>query len=359
MPQKLKPFLLAMVVVMSAHTARPQSKATSTRLDGPPDAIGGKLYITVGGQERKIYDDAFIAWLVNDGRDVVFSGRDGAGGFENEGQSLRIFNVETGTTKKILAEYVMVIALKEVKTSNGATALLVKLADGGLGGSYFAVVDPQRGEVFYRQWAELRSLRGDQITLGFYRQDDWETMEQGDDAYSDPNRVLSRIKEKPYKIETHDLKQVLKNQVIFNKPDYEDSEKVKSRNVMIYLWDFNDNNNTDGISLKPATRSVSGLAVLRRSLEMLFAGPTDEEKSLSSVTFGMKFEDVKLQKGVALVKFSQPPNETNYGSRGPAIFSEAIAKTAKQFPTVKRVQICAIGETLFDAQLEKPFPKCK
>ena len=358
MPQKLKTLLLVIVVAtMSAITARPQSKATSFRLENDPNAFGTKLYITVRGHERRIYDEAFLAWLINDGRDVVFAGRDGAGGFENEGQSLRIYNVDAGSTRKILSEYVIVVALKEVKTSGGATALLVKLTDGGLGGSYFAVVDPKRGEVFYRRWAELRSIRGDQITLGFYHEDDWEKFEDGDNAYTDPNRVLSKTKVRPYKIETHDLRQVLKNRVIYNKPDYEDSEKVKSRNVTIYLWDANSN--SADISLKPATRSVGGVAVLRLSLEMLFAGPTDEEKGLSSSTFGMKFEDVKLQKGVALVKFSQPPNQTNYGSQGPAIFSEAISKTAKQFPTVKRVQICAVGNTLFDAQLEKPFPKCK
>lgn len=42
-----------------------------------------------------IYDEAYRGWLINDGRDIVFSGRDGAGGFENEGQSLRVYNVAT------------------------------------------------------------------------------------------------------------------------------------------------------------------------------------------------------------------------------------------------------------------------
>jgi spore germination protein GerM len=105
---------------------------------------------------------------------------------------------------------------------------------------------------------------------------------------------------------------------------------------------------------------VVAAAPLRPALEALFTGPTKEEeaKGLSSSTFGMRFEGVTLTNGVALVKFSQPANETNYGSLGPAIFAEAIEKTARQFPTVKKVEICAVGETLIDSQLEKPFPKC-
>ena len=65
-----------------------------------------------------------------------------------------------------------------------------------------------------------------------------------------------------------------------------------------------------------------------------------------------------LTKGVALIKFSQPEGATNYGSQGPFVFAKAIETTARQFPTVKRVEICAVGDTLIDAQLEKPFPRC-
>ena len=112
------------------------------------------------------------------------------------------------------------------------------------------------------------------------------------------------------------------------------------------------------------TLLVTGLAltyhfVLVRQLDA-DATTTLEEKArgLSSSTFGMTFEDLKFQNGTALVKFSQPPNQTNYGSQGPMIFAEAIEKTARQFPAVKKVRICAVGDTLIDAQLEKPFPKC-
>ena len=143
----------------------------------PADApLGGALYITVNGRARKIFDPVLAAWIINDGRDVVFSSSDGSGGFENEGQSLRIYNVQSGLTRKVLSEYTGVDAVQPVKTSTGDVALLLKLSDGGLGGSYFAVVDPRRGEVLYRRWAEATAIDGDIVTLAFYREDDWDAI---------------------------------------------------------------------------------------------------------------------------------------------------------------------------------------
>jgi spore germination protein GerM len=132
----------------------------------------------------------------------------------------------------------------------------------------------------------------------------------------------------------------------------------KQREVTIYFWDANSK--SSDLGLAPVKRMVVAAAPLRPALEALFTGPTKEEeaKGLSSSTFGMRFEGVTLTDGDALVKFSQPANETNYGSQGPMIFAEAIEKTARQFPTVKKVEICAVGETLIDSELEKPFPKC-
>jgi hypothetical protein len=362
-PRKsIRNFVAVTLLILAApFLLSAQTKATKFRIDNP-EGRGGPLYLTVLGQELKVYDEAWAAWIINDGRDVVFSGPDGAGGFENEGQSLRIYNVATHATRKILSEYVMVTALKAVKTSSGAVALLVRLEDGGLGGSYFAVVDPKRGEVFFRQWAELRTLNGDNITLGFYREDDFEKIiEERDAVNASPDQVMSNTKVRPYKTEQHNLAAILKGKVIYNRPSYlepADERLTRTRDVKVFVWDANSN--SARFSLVPVNRRVLAAAPLRPALQMLFAGLTDEEKArgLSASTFGMTFEDLKFQNGTALVKFSQPPNQTNYGSDGPRIFAEAIEKTARQFPAVKQVKICAVGNTLIDAQLEKPFPRC-
>jgi hypothetical protein len=352
-------------VPLFAKSSQPpaaRAKASSFRIDMTDTPRGGKLYITVASRERKIYDEAFDAWLVNDGSDVVFSSHDGAGGFENEGQSLRIYNIARRTIRKILSETVGISAVQEVKTSTGATVLLVAMGDGGLGGSYFAVVDPKRGEVFFRRWAEVTGIKGDNITLAMYRADDFEAINDERGWKPGPsNQVIAKTKVAPYKTEVHDLKRLLRNRVIYNRrPNLTaQSAPPKSRTIKIYLWDANSDK--ADIALVPVNRRIGGDNVLKLAMDWLFGttlSKEEEERGLSLPTFGMRLEGVTLRNGVALIKFSQPAGATNYGSQGPFIFAKAIERTGRQFPTVKRVEVCAVGETFIDSQLEKPFPRC-
>ncbi len=137
---------------------------------------------------------------------------------------------------------------------------------------------------------------------------------------------------------------------------------AKQIDVKIYLQrTLIDPSGATSDEIAPVTRRVDAAAPLRAALEKLFAPAiTAEEDRLNyySSTFGMKFEGVTLKNGTALVRFSQPPDETNYGSAGPGIFADAIERTALQFPTVRRVRICAIGDTLIDSELVEPFPRC-
>ena len=338
-------------------------KAVSFEIENSGEYYGGKLFITVNGKQKQIAEQANDAWIINDGKEVVYSARDGAGGYENEGQSLRIYDVNTGKTKKIMSHYYYVTGLSAFKLKNGQTALLVRLEDGGLGGAYFSVIDPRRGEVFFRSLAEITQLKNDSMTLAFYDESDWETINQARDTsfYLNKNAFpAEKAKAKPYKTETYDLKKILKNKVIYRKPTIEYLD-AGLKYVKIYLWRVNDDEPNKNFVLGTVERQVESAAPLRPALEELFAGATadEKEKGFGSSTFGMKFEGVVLTGGVATVKFSQPPNETNYGSLGPFIFLDAIERTAKQFPSVKQVKICAIGETLIDAQLEKQFPRCR
>lgn len=183
------------------------------------NASRGSLVLTVGGKEKKITDVAMKAWLINDGKEIVFSGPDGAGGFENEGQSLRLYDVAAGKTRKILSEYVSIDALMEVKLAPGETALLLKMSDGGAGASSFAVVDPKRGEVFRRSSAELTEIKGNSITLAIYNDNDWFAINEERGWGEAPKTVLLKPpKVAPLKTESHDLKVILKNKVIQNKP---------------------------------------------------------------------------------------------------------------------------------------------
>lgn len=181
---------------------------TAARVAKREDLFPGPLYVTIGGEERKIADVAAEAWIIQGGRKVVYSGPDGAGGFEDEGQSLRIYDPVTGRHRKIMSEYVFVTKVIEVMTSTKKLALLVEMADGGLGASYLAVVDPTRGQVFSRDHVRILSRRGDTVVIGHYKEEDWEKFHENENA-----------KVAPYKTERLNLNNILRRRVIFNKRD--------------------------------------------------------------------------------------------------------------------------------------------
>lgn len=194
------------IVAAQERTASDAGKITATRVARAEGQMMGDVYVTIDGVEKKIADGV-DSWVIQRGRQVVYSGRDGSGGFENEGMSLHIYDARTGRQRKIMSEYFMVEKVQEAVTRSGRSALLVELGDGALGASYFAVVDPARGEVFFRRWARLLSRKGDTIVLGFYKEDDWEKLWE-------PN---ARVR--PHRTERHNLSALLKRRVIVNKRD--------------------------------------------------------------------------------------------------------------------------------------------
>ena len=193
--------VVALLIVSAVNVSG--QRATNVRIEMRD--IYGSLFVTIGGTEKKITDQAQQAWIINRGRHVVYSSSEGAGGYENEGQSLHLYDVDTGNQKRIMSHYFMVQTVKEVVTSRSKRALLVTMEDGGLGASYVAVVDPWRGEVFFRRWARILADKGDTIVLGFYKEADWGELEAG--------------KVRPYKKERHNLNSLLLRSVIVNKKE--------------------------------------------------------------------------------------------------------------------------------------------
>ena len=180
---------------------------TNVRVD-KGEGIYGPLFVTISGKEQRVADQAQQAWILNGGRNVIYSSSDGAGGYENEGQSLHVYDIVTRRHKRIMSEYFMVQTVEEVMTSKKKRALLVTLEDGGLGASYVAVVDPTRGEVFFRRWARILSRKGDTLVLGRYKEDDWDKLNSEQDA-----------KVRPYSTERYNLNSLLLRRVIVNKSD--------------------------------------------------------------------------------------------------------------------------------------------
>lgn len=180
-----------------------QARAEIIRIDAEPRKAG-PLYVRVGNEEKRIADAAVRAWPIEDGRYVVYSGMDGAGGYENEGQSLRFYETATGSTMKVLSEYYTVDRVTGVRTTANKLALIVEMRDNGLGASHLAVVDPLRGETFFKAKVKLIERISDRIRLGHFKDKDWAQSNSG------ANIV-------PYKTEYFDLNKLLKKSVINNK----------------------------------------------------------------------------------------------------------------------------------------------
>jgi hypothetical protein len=172
-----------------------QERIEKVRLDHS-DKNAGPLYVSVGGRERRVAEKALNAWIVSGGRQVAYSAPDGAGGYENEGNALHLYDLQSGKQRKILSEYFAIDRVTEVRTRNRKTAFLVEMRDGGLGASHVAVVDPRRGEVFIASKTRLQDRTGDLFVLGFYRDDDWEGLANGKDV-------------QPYRVRRYDLKRLL------------------------------------------------------------------------------------------------------------------------------------------------------
>jgi hypothetical protein len=197
------------VLMGSAFHAQAQNgekRITASRVARPEGQMTGEVYVTIGGKELKIAEAGVDAWVIQGGRKAVYSRRDGSGGFENEGMSLHAYDAGTGKQRKIMSEYFGVDEVTEVTTTKKKTALLVDMSDGGLGGHYLAVVDPNRGEVFFRRWAKVLSRRGDMIVIGRYKEDDWE-------------KFMENKKVTPYKKERYNLNALLARRVIVNKKE--------------------------------------------------------------------------------------------------------------------------------------------
>ena len=138
-------------------------------------------------------------------------------------------------------------------------------------------------------------------------------------------------------------------------------ERMFQTDVKIYLHKIGiAPNGPADTSLRPVERMVPADFKLEYALDALFEEELPDEEAEAgfvSPTYGLQFEGVDLNRGIATVRFSQPP-EKNYEMYMPMIFVDAVTKTARQFRSVKRVSICAVGNTTVDSDLKKPFPRC-
>jgi hypothetical protein len=138
----------------------------SVRRDTSTFGVGPAVVTLASGDTMVVSDSAYRVWKLGAGSLVAVSGLDGAGGYENEGQSLTVIDVATGARRRVLADYFTIVRVELVESA-GRRALLVHMRDGGQGGLHVSVVDPNRGQVF-RALHALGRISGDRILVSGY-----------------------------------------------------------------------------------------------------------------------------------------------------------------------------------------------
>jgi hypothetical protein len=129
----------------------------AVRRDTSTFSTGPAVALLSSGDSVVLADSVVRAWSFAQSPLVAVSGLDGAGGYENEGQSLTVINVVTGARRRVVSDYFQIVKVDLIR-DGGHSALLVHMMDGGQGSLHVTVVDPARGPVFRQRNALGRAL---------------------------------------------------------------------------------------------------------------------------------------------------------------------------------------------------------
>lgn len=203
--------LLAMIAI--AFTLAGGSKVRAQPSTGAATGIinrfriepkgGGVLFVTINGQERQIVKEALEAWIIDGGQKLAYKtaenpGQMGAGG------TLYVYIARTNQHKKLVTSEDDFADVKIAKAGDGKTVLLLETSGAENCAPTIGVIDPTRGEVFSQTPAEVLSIKGDTITLGYFKEAEWE-------------KNCENKKMKAYKTKTFSLSALLKRTTVTHK----------------------------------------------------------------------------------------------------------------------------------------------
>ena len=154
---------------MSLAIDRPRKVATAARIEGASDGRPGRVIGTINGKDDVLADAGFSAWVVDEGRTILFSAP-GSGGYENEGQTLmKVVLTCDCKPKKVVEENFLIRNVREVFDASSRSVWVLEMSDGGAGIGRVAVVDPMRSMVVYRKdGAKVLEAADGKLTLGLY-----------------------------------------------------------------------------------------------------------------------------------------------------------------------------------------------
>lgn len=127
----------------------------------------------------------------------------------------------------------------------------------------------------------------------------------------------------------------------------------RRKEVRVYFWSERDSTEKNPLGLSAVRRMVDGREPARAALQALLRGPSAAEQrqgylSLSVEEFNIGL--LSIRNGTARVNFVASRRWPGWpGDMSPGRFREAVTRTLKQFPTVRRVVISVNGDAKFDS----------
>ena len=173
-------FVIALSVVLlcsdqsgiQAQGAQHAEPKVITRFRIQPKS-GGPLFVTIGGTEKRIASEALHAWIIEGGRKIAYTTSE-APGEMGAGGTLMVYDAQTNQHKKLATSEDDLVGLKEVHSSGGQTALILETSGAENCAPEVMLIDPTRGKVFSDSPAQVLSIKGDVMLLGYFKEAEWE-----------------------------------------------------------------------------------------------------------------------------------------------------------------------------------------
>jgi len=129
----------------------------------------------------------------------------------------------------------------------------------------------------------------------------------------------------------------------------EEEPETEEMTIEVYFNNSEMNTDQDCSKVFSAERTIEKTqAPARKAIELLIAGPTEEEKEngyLSSVNTDTEINSLSIEDGTAYIDFNENLEKEVGGSCLVQSIKSQIEETLKQFSTVNNVVISVEGET--------------
>ncbi|MBD0370854.1 MAG: GerMN domain-containing protein [Pyrinomonadaceae bacterium] len=127
----------------------------------------------------------------------------------------------------------------------------------------------------------------------------------------------------------------------------------RKKEVRVYFWSERASTTANPFGVSAVKRMVEGKEPARGALEALLRGPNASEKKQGYLSLAVEEFDIgslTIRGGTARVNFVASRTWPGWpGDMSPGRFREAVTRTLKQFPTVRRVVVAVNGDPKFDS----------